>query len=136
MFKAVVVVYALVLAVVTVNGCGKAQIEQLNTQVAALQSENAGLKAKVGELEKARNDAQTQVASLGAERDQAKKDLEECKSPDKGAEKASAQVKTGKGGNGKTAQAAADAGKSGKDKPKPGGAGKGKTKFSVPDKAK
>ncbi|MBI5527312.1 MAG: hypothetical protein HY897_13335 [Deltaproteobacteria bacterium] len=135
MFKAVVVVYALILAAVSINGCGKAQIEQLNTQVTALQSENAGLKTKVGDLEKVRNDAQTQIASLGNERDQAKKDLEACKSPDKGAEKASAPSKSGKGANGKTAQATADAGSSGKadGKTLPG---KGKHVFKVPKRPK
>lgn len=125
MFKAVVLVYTIIIAAVAVNGCGTEKIEQLNTQVSALQSENAGLKTKIGEVEKSRNDATAQVATLNAERDQLKKDLETCKPPDKAGDKTTgAQHKNG--GQGKeTGVKAGTAGKGNGKETRPGKPGKG-----------
>ena len=70
LFAAILVVFAATLFA----GCNAEELKKLNDQVASLTTENTNLKAKVGDLEKAKADMQNQINALTAERDQAKKD--------------------------------------------------------------
>jgi outer membrane murein-binding lipoprotein Lpp len=127
LFTAMLVVFAAALFA----GCNAEELKKLNDQVASLTTENTNLKAKVGDLEKAKADMQNQINALTAERDQAKKDLEACAAPkdDKAAkkdEKAPAK-KDDKAAAKKDAPA---------EKKAAAPAGEKKAKFGAPKKAK
>jgi outer membrane murein-binding lipoprotein Lpp len=126
LFAAILVVFAATLFA----GCNAEELKKLNDQVASLTTENTNLKAKVGDLEKAKADMQNQINALTAERDQAKKDLEACtKPPEKADDKAA--KKDEKGGK-------KEAKKEEKKEEKKAAApsGEKKPKFGAPKKAK
>ena len=132
MKKSLLVACLVVFAATVFYGCNAEELKKLNDQVATLTTENTNLKAKVGDLEKAKADMQNQINALTAERDQTKKDLEACKTPaadEKGAKKDD---------KGKKDDKAAKKEEKGKkeDAPKAAPAGEPKKKFGAPKKAK
>lgn len=112
----------ILLAVVMLGGCDGEKIKILNDQVSALGVENTSLKAKIGDIEKARAEMTGTLSVLQSDRDQAKKASEECASKDKpkDGEKPKDGAKTkGNGGKGGDKSTAAAQGKPAvKDKPK------------------
>jgi prefoldin subunit 5 len=105
-------------------GCNAEELKQLNEQVQALTTENASLKAKVADLEKNRTDLQNAISGITAERDQTRKDLEEC------------SAKSTKGGKKVAKTAGASAPEEKETKKTKAGSGGGKPKFSAPKRAK
>ena len=97
--KKVIVLYVILIAALAINGCEGDKIKQLNDQMAALASDNTTLKAKIGDLEKARAEMEVKLGVLQADRDQAKKALDECAA--KTADKDGPKVKDNGKGNGK-----------------------------------
>jgi hypothetical protein len=133
--KKVIVLYVILVAAVALNACDGDKIKQLNDQVAALGADNTILKAKIGDLEKARVDMTGTISVLQADRDAARKALEECAAKDK--PKDGDKTKDN-GKNGKTPADHAKGGKGAGDngKAKPADGGKTKPTFKPPKKVK
>ena len=84
--KKVIALYVILIAALAINGCEGDKIKALSDQVTALASDNTTLKAKIGDLEKARAEMDVKLGVLQSDRDQTKKALDECaaKTADKG----------------------------------------------------
>lgn len=121
--KKLIALCVVLAAVVMLGGCDGEKIKLLNDQVSALGGENTVLKAKIGDLEKARTEMAGTLSVLQNDRDQAKKAVEECAAKDKpkDGEKSKDGMKTKgngvKGGSDKST-AAAQGKPAVKDKPK------------------